>query len=351
MNNTWARRAGQTSALAAGALLVAGTGAAHADTAHTHDNYGAGNGNQVVAPIQAPINVCGNAVSLLGVANAACEGGASAKNSGGTADLNTHDSYGLLNGNQAYAPVQAPVDVSGNAAAAGGASNAASSGGSSATLEESGQVEESLNTHDNYGLLNGNQAEIPVQVPIDACGNAVAVGGASNAGCEGGSSAKYTGGSAELHSQDNYGAGNGNQLFAPIQVPVNVCGNSIAVLGVANAACEGGSSAEITPPEKGGKGGHWDKKGGDYAWDTHADADADDAQMMDDAQVMDDAVADDAQLTAADDAQVEENLPLVGDLTGGLLGGDQDMVQPDFVPSDQVAGEENLPLVGNLLGS
>lgn len=34
----------------------------------------------------------------------------------------------------------------------------------------------------------------------------------------------------------------GNQIFAPISVPVNVCGNAIAILGIAGAGCEGGAS-------------------------------------------------------------------------------------------------------------
>ncbi|QSB05463.1 chaplin family protein [Natronoglycomyces albus] len=293
MNNNWARRAGQTSALAAGALLVAGTGAAHAD-AVSHDNVGAGNGNQVIAPIQAPINICGNALAILGAANAGCVGGASATNNAetGGADLHSHDNVGLLNGNQVYLPVQAPVDISGNAGAAGGAANAYSTGGSSAVIEESGHVEESLHTHDNVGALSGNQAEVPVQIPINACGNAVAAGGAANASCEGGADATYNG-SADLHSHDNVGLGNGNQLFAPIQVPINVCGNAIAVLGAANASCEGGSSAVINPPEEDGGKGDWDKGG---KWDTHAWAEQSDV--------------------------VEESLPLVGDLTSTVPGAD-----------------------------
>ncbi|AQZ68026.1 unnamed protein product [[Actinomadura] parvosata subsp. kistnae] len=33
-------------------------------------------GNQLVAPIAAPINVCGNAVAVIGVSVAGCKGGA-----------------------------------------------------------------------------------------------------------------------------------------------------------------------------------------------------------------------------------------------------------------------------------
>jgi hypothetical protein len=34
----------------------------------------------------------------------------------------------------------------------------------------------------------------------------------------------------------------GNQIIAPITIPVDACGNAIAILGVANASCVGGAS-------------------------------------------------------------------------------------------------------------
>lgn len=34
----------------------------------------------------------------------------------------------------------------------------------------------------------------------------------------------------------------GNQIIAPITIPVGACGNAIAILGVANASCVGGAS-------------------------------------------------------------------------------------------------------------
>ncbi|GAA4223443.1 hypothetical protein GCM10022254_00550 [Actinomadura meridiana] len=42
----------------------------------------------------------------------------------------------------------------------------------------------------------------------------------------------------------NFSILGGNQVFAPISVPVNVCGNAIAVLGAAQAACKGGASVD-----------------------------------------------------------------------------------------------------------
>jgi ChpA-C len=40
-------------------------------------------------------------------------------------------------------------------------------------------------SHGNVGLLNGNQAYIPVHIPLNVCGNSIAILGLanSNAGC------------------------------------------------------------------------------------------------------------------------------------------------------------------------
>lgn len=35
----------------------------------------------------------------------------------------------------------------------------------------------------------------------------------------------------------------GNQVVAPISIPINVCGNAVAVIGIAGAGCKGGAKA------------------------------------------------------------------------------------------------------------
>ncbi|MCW2940051.1 MAG: hypothetical protein JWN00_3036, partial [Actinomycetia bacterium] len=49
-----------------------------------------------------------------------------------------------------------------------------------------------------------------------------------------------TGGGGLFTSGDG-GILSGNQIFAPISVPISICGNAIAILGIAGAGCEGGS--------------------------------------------------------------------------------------------------------------
>ncbi|MEO3874243.1 chaplin [Nonomuraea sp. B12E4] len=58
------------------AMLSLAAPAAHADI--TSGNGGVISGNQLHLPITAPINVCGNAIAVIGVAVAGCKGGAGA---------------------------------------------------------------------------------------------------------------------------------------------------------------------------------------------------------------------------------------------------------------------------------
>ena len=41
----------------------------------------------------------------------------------------------------------------------------------------------------NIPILSGNNVQIPVQVPVDICGNAVGLLGLANASCQGGAAA------------------------------------------------------------------------------------------------------------------------------------------------------------------
>lgn len=53
---------------------------------------------------------------------------------------------------------------------------------------------------------------------------------------------------APAHADVTHGNGgvlSGNQLHLPIAVPINICGNAIAVVGVAVAGCKGGANAYV----------------------------------------------------------------------------------------------------------
>ncbi|MGW6060021.1 chaplin family protein [Streptomyces sp. NPDC055189] len=101
---------------------------------------------------------------------------------------------------------------------------------------------------DSPGVLAGNSVQLPVHVPVNVCGNSVNVVGVLNPamgnncantsdGNGGGSgNNKPSGGSsAHGHSSDSPGVGSGNDVQLPVDVPVNVCGNSVTIVGLGNA--------------------------------------------------------------------------------------------------------------------
>jgi hypothetical protein len=283
--NTWARKSFKVGVLAAGGLLFAGT-AANAATINSIGNSGFLTGNQVNATVQAPIDVCGNGVGVLGFGAGGCQGGSWATLGDDNTTLNSIGNTGLGVGNQVNATVQAPIDVCGNGVGVAGVGVAGCQGGSWATIgggngggsngggynytststskakshakKNTSHVTESttLTSVGNNGAGVGNQANAVVQIPIDVCGNAVGVLGAAQASCQGGASATDNGGgNTNLTSGFNAGFLTGNQANALVQIPINVCGNAVGVLGGASASCQGGSSATIGNGGGGNGGG------------------------------------------------------------------------------------------------
>ncbi|MEU2789651.1 chaplin [Streptomyces sp. NPDC007100] len=102
-------------------------------------------------------------------------------------------------------------------------------------------------TANSPGVLSGNTAQIPVNVPVQACGNSVDVVGLLNpsmgnhcdngGGSRGGGSRSHGSGGAGAQgtAQNSPGVASGNQVQAPVHAPVNACGNSVSVVGVGNA--------------------------------------------------------------------------------------------------------------------
>ncbi|MEV0924803.1 chaplin, partial [Streptomyces spongiicola] len=92
---------------------------------------------------------------------------------------------------------------------------------------------------DSPGVLSGNSVQVPVHVPVNACGNTVDVIGALNPafGNRCANTSQNGGGAhAEGGASDSPGVASGNSVQAPVHVPVNVCGNSVDVIGALNPA-------------------------------------------------------------------------------------------------------------------
>src|SRR5947207_2985608 len=125
---TWVRKSLKVGILSAGFLLVGGTAAAQAAPSRS-DNFRLGSGNQVVPVVVVPIDVTGNAVGVLGTAQATGHSGGSSAmvtpNLGGA----TSGNFGVGNGNQVVPGISIPIDICGNAIGLfGGASASCGSG-------------------------------------------------------------------------------------------------------------------------------------------------------------------------------------------------------------------------------
>lgn len=253
---TWVRKTLSVGVLAAGALLFA-PGAAHADGHQiTGDNNGILNGTQIAVPVQVPVNIVGNSLGILGEANAQGVGvNHTTESLGGI--QHTGDNNGIANGTQVYLPISVPVNAVGNSAAVLGEANATGVGANnvhgrkteSANTTEGGHWFPggggTQSTGDNNGILNGTQIYAPIDVPINVCGNSLAIlGGASSQalcannvwlGRKGHQESAHVTESGHQITGDNNGILNGTQLYAPISLPVNLAGNSAALLGEANS--------------------------------------------------------------------------------------------------------------------
>ncbi|MEV7561231.1 chaplin [Streptomyces sp. NPDC089795] len=143
--------------------------------------------------------------------------------------------------------------------AGGGLAVAGVGGLAHADADASGRAERSP------GLLSGNLVQLPVNLPVNACGNTVNVVGVLNpaagnrcsnqspggggghatsgsthsskpaGGNSGGSSSGSGGGSvAEGSGKDSPGVLSGNGIQLPVDLPLNISGNSVNVVGIGN---------------------------------------------------------------------------------------------------------------------
>ncbi|WP_325727957.1 chaplin [Actinocrinis sp.] len=185
-----------------------GMASAHADTTasgETSHSPGIGSGNLIQLPVNAPINVCGNQLDVIGILDS----------------------------------------VTGNSCSNGGESAA---GGPNGGTSASGSAKHSP------GIGSGNLVQIPINAPINVCGNQVDVIGVGNTdhgnSCSNGGSGSTT---ASGSSKGSPGVGSGNVIQVPINAPVNVCGNQVDVIGIldsvtGNSCSNGGGSTTPPPP-------------------------------------------------------------------------------------------------------
>ncbi|MCT9090276.1 chaplin [Streptomyces sp. ASQP_92] len=113
------------------------------------------------------------------------------------------------------------------------------------------------------GVLAGNAVQLPVHIPVNVCGNTVDVLGllnpsagntcanasrAAHAGRAGAPRAAGGGAHAVGGEQGSPGVLAGNGLKLPVDLPVNISGNSIGVVGVLNPALGNTATNQSAPP-------------------------------------------------------------------------------------------------------
>ncbi|MFJ8042145.1 chaplin family protein [Kitasatospora sp. NPDC096147] len=121
-------------------------------------------------------------------------------------------------------------------------------------------------TSNSPGVGSGNSLQAPVDIPVNACGNTVSVVGLLNPAmgndCANSSGGSRPGGGAHhdgpstksggAHSAgttaNSPGIASGNSVHAPVSIPVNACGNSVDVVGIANPAFGNNCANVATPP-------------------------------------------------------------------------------------------------------
>jgi LPXTG-motif cell wall-anchored protein len=109
-------------------------------------------------------------------------------------------------------------------------------------------------------VLSGNDVNAPVSLPVDVCGVAVSLLGGANAGCAGGAASNTVidNGGGSGSGNGNAGvisAGSGNTVNLPVSVPVSVCGVSGAAAGFSSSGCRGGAASNTLIDNGGGSGG------------------------------------------------------------------------------------------------
>lgn len=151
-------RKGLITMAAAGGVIALGGSYAQADSgAHSvaSNSPGVASGNSIQAPVDIPVNVCGNTVNVIGLLNPVA--GNKCANGSGNHGSGSHGSgsHAGSHGSGSH----------GSGSNAGGSHGGAHAGGG---------------TSNSPGVASGNHIQAPVHVPVNACGNTVTIGGLGN---------------------------------------------------------------------------------------------------------------------------------------------------------------------------
>jgi hypothetical protein len=182
-------------------------------------------------------------------------------------------------GHRVDVPVPAPVTVCGIEVPIGGKAE-----GDCPDKGESAAGTPTTLPGNKGGLLSDNQVNVPVTVPVTACGNAVAVLGDARASCDGRQGQSAGASNAQPAAEPGpSGPLAGNEVNVSADAPLEVCGNAVGLAGEADDSCggSGGPGSPEQPPGDGpgggddGPGSGSDSSGSSGLAGADADAEAD----------------------------------------------------------------------------
>ena len=216
-------------------------------------------------PVSLPANICGDTATVAGGHDSA-EDILCANNGGptySTAKAVTANSPGLVNGNVVQVPVDAPLNVCGitanvvavyDTAAGNKCANGGEHGhepmrprGAYGPGPSVGAGANAVSANSS-GAVTGNVVQVPIQAPINACGDTVDVVGVFNSALDNHCVNETAGGAAaKATATGNNGLATGNVAQLPIDIPTEVCG-VVAAVGAYHDVAAGNTCVNTGAP-------------------------------------------------------------------------------------------------------
>jgi LPXTG-motif cell wall-anchored protein len=203
-------------------------------------------GTQVLPTVSVPVNLGGNAISVLGDSSAEGASAPAATTSTGSGDATTSGSDGVAGGTQVLPTVSVPVNVGGNAISVLGDSTSEGASAPAATTGSSTGSTGGATTTGSDSVAGGTQIAPDVALPVSVGGNAISIlGDAASTGSSTPAAQEGTDGGVTTTGDD--GILGGTQVVPSVTLPVTIGGNAISVLG--DSAVTGGATGAVAPAD------------------------------------------------------------------------------------------------------
>jgi len=210
--------------------------------ATTSGSDGIAGGTQVLPTVSVPVNLGGNAISVLG--DSSSEGASVPAGTAPTGNgaATTSGSDGVAGGTQVLPTVTVPVNLGGNAISVLGDSSSEGASAPDATTP-SGSVGSTggATTTGSDSVAGGTQIAPDAALPVSIGGNAISIlGDAASTGSS--TPAAQEGTNGGVTTTGNDGILGGTQILPSIALPISIGDNAISVLGDARVVPADGTN-------------------------------------------------------------------------------------------------------------